>query len=390
MKDGIIKGNGNSRYLKSVADFLTQYPTYEAFAAALTAGTLPVDLNGINEDGWQQIGDFLGKASLLQDMACDLMGISRLSVPNDAFVKLALGPGKYGYRITVKTPSGTLLPGITVVGVDAINGDACVTDENGVAVGVSASQTVTLSVDSGFYDLETASQEVVSTGTLTDVVITLQAKTPEATFDTSVSDLEFSPDVTEIDFCAVGAGGGGVGKGQGPGGGGGYVKNLLNHVVSHDKKYSIEIGAEGEGNFVETANDGGTTKILLGGEEILSAPGGKGGYSNYGTTKGGTGNGNGGDSTSVNGTAGSGYKFGDPSLGIAGGGGGGAGQKNSQASGYYGQGGAPYGGRGGQGDFAGENGKGPGGGGGGGGRSTGGGGQYGGDGGRGIVYVRWR
>ena len=39
MKDGIIKGNGNSRYLKSVADFLTQYPTYEDFSNALSDGT---------------------------------------------------------------------------------------------------------------------------------------------------------------------------------------------------------------------------------------------------------------------------------------------------------------------------------------------------------------
>lgn len=38
MQDGIMKGTGNSRYLKSIADFLTQYPTYQEFAAALAAG----------------------------------------------------------------------------------------------------------------------------------------------------------------------------------------------------------------------------------------------------------------------------------------------------------------------------------------------------------------
>lgn len=81
MKDGIIKGNGNSRYLKSVADFLTQYPTYEAFAAALTAGTLPVDLNGINEDGWQQIGDALCTETLLRDFAADKYGMDHGVVP---------------------------------------------------------------------------------------------------------------------------------------------------------------------------------------------------------------------------------------------------------------------------------------------------------------------
>lgn len=53
VQDGIIKGTGNSRYLKSVANFLSLYPNYEAFAAALIAGELPIDLNGINEAGWQ-------------------------------------------------------------------------------------------------------------------------------------------------------------------------------------------------------------------------------------------------------------------------------------------------------------------------------------------------
>jgi hypothetical protein len=64
MKDGIIKGTGNSRYLKSA---LTGINTWEDFRAALLAGTLPIDLNGINEDGWQQIGTALNKAFFLND-----------------------------------------------------------------------------------------------------------------------------------------------------------------------------------------------------------------------------------------------------------------------------------------------------------------------------------
>lgn len=67
MQDAIIKGNGNSRYLKSVASFLTLYPTYEDFAQALIAGTLPIDLNGINAAGWTQQGTALNKGSLLSD-----------------------------------------------------------------------------------------------------------------------------------------------------------------------------------------------------------------------------------------------------------------------------------------------------------------------------------
>src|SRR5574344_1572882 len=63
MKDGIIKGTGNSRYLKGAG-----WPaTYAEFKSMAEAGTLPFDLNGINAAGWQQIGDALNKASLLDD-----------------------------------------------------------------------------------------------------------------------------------------------------------------------------------------------------------------------------------------------------------------------------------------------------------------------------------
>ena len=67
MRDGITTKSGNSRYLKSVENFLSLYPNYEAFANALIAGTLPIDLNGINLAGWQQLGTELSKANLLSD-----------------------------------------------------------------------------------------------------------------------------------------------------------------------------------------------------------------------------------------------------------------------------------------------------------------------------------
>lgn len=75
MQDGIIKGTGNSRFLKSVPDFLRQYPTYESFVAALAAGTLPVDFNGINETGWKQLGTALNKGNLLSDETAAMLGL---------------------------------------------------------------------------------------------------------------------------------------------------------------------------------------------------------------------------------------------------------------------------------------------------------------------------
>ena len=68
MRDGILKGTGNSRYLKTVQNALALYPTYEAFMAAFAAGTLPVDLNGINPAGWELVGTALNKGTLLHDL----------------------------------------------------------------------------------------------------------------------------------------------------------------------------------------------------------------------------------------------------------------------------------------------------------------------------------
>lgn len=84
MKDGIIKGTGNSRFLKSVENFKTLYPTYDAFITALVAGTLPVDLNGINAEGWEQIGDALGKYSLLKDATAEALGLGSAALPDNA------------------------------------------------------------------------------------------------------------------------------------------------------------------------------------------------------------------------------------------------------------------------------------------------------------------
>ena len=104
MQDGIIKGTGNSRYLKSIADFLTQYPTYNDFAAALAAGTLPIDLNGINETGWDQLGTALNKANLLSDETAQIISFPSSipehmpaisDIPNPSWTCCAYGAGKF-------------------------------------------------------------------------------------------------------------------------------------------------------------------------------------------------------------------------------------------------------------------------------------------------------
>lgn len=89
MQNGIIKGNGASRYLKTIPNASTLYPTYEDFILALTQGTFTIDFNGINESGWSQIGTELNKANLLSDETCALLELDTTeSVPDDALQSL--------------------------------------------------------------------------------------------------------------------------------------------------------------------------------------------------------------------------------------------------------------------------------------------------------------
>lgn len=88
MQDGVIKGTGNSWNLKSVPNFLTLYPTYEAFVQALVAGTLPIDLNGMNSAGWSRMGTALNKANLLKDATAALYGLPATAVPDNVLAAI--------------------------------------------------------------------------------------------------------------------------------------------------------------------------------------------------------------------------------------------------------------------------------------------------------------
>lgn len=107
MKDSIIKNTGNSRYLKSAISAAT---TWEQFRAALIAGTLPIDLNGINTAGWQQVGDALNKSNLLSDATVAALNAFLTSAlpanpkVTDALKSLAtVGLGKIAYGSYIGT-----------------------------------------------------------------------------------------------------------------------------------------------------------------------------------------------------------------------------------------------------------------------------------------------
>lgn len=98
MTDGVPKQTGNSRYLKSAID---SDITFDQFRDMLRNGTLPIDLNGINPDGWAELGTPLNKASLLSDEPLKRIGLATSSVPTDMFNVLSKVGDLHVWRRTV-------------------------------------------------------------------------------------------------------------------------------------------------------------------------------------------------------------------------------------------------------------------------------------------------
>lgn len=73
MKDNILTGTGNSRYLKTS---LPAGTTWNEALVMLRNGNFPIDLNGINEDGFTQIGTPLDKANMLTDALAESVGLN--------------------------------------------------------------------------------------------------------------------------------------------------------------------------------------------------------------------------------------------------------------------------------------------------------------------------
>lgn len=119
MKDTIIKGSGNSRMMASVPNFLTLFPSYEAFGRALINGELPIDLGPLNAAGLEQRGDDLNKATLLKDATAALYGKSASAVPDDILAAIRLlittaqntaNSAQSLGRASVKAQTGTVTP----------------------------------------------------------------------------------------------------------------------------------------------------------------------------------------------------------------------------------------------------------------------------------------
>lgn len=98
MKDSILKGAGNSRFLKSAVPAGTSWADA---LAMLQAGTFPVDFNGINTEGFQQIGTPLNKANLLKDATAAQIGLPPSTTPDGMFQALGNTGELHVWRKTV-------------------------------------------------------------------------------------------------------------------------------------------------------------------------------------------------------------------------------------------------------------------------------------------------
>lgn len=85
MIDSVLKGTGNSRFLKSAVPAGTSWADA---LAMLQAGTFPIDFNGINTDGFQQVGTPLNKANLLKDATAAQIGLPPSTTPDGMFQAL--------------------------------------------------------------------------------------------------------------------------------------------------------------------------------------------------------------------------------------------------------------------------------------------------------------
>ena len=102
MIDSVLNGTGNSRFLKSAVPAGTSWADA---LAMLQAGTFPIDFNGINTEGFQQVGTPLNKANLLKDATAAQIGLPPTTTPDGMFQALGNTGEMHVWKKTVVNAS---------------------------------------------------------------------------------------------------------------------------------------------------------------------------------------------------------------------------------------------------------------------------------------------
>lgn len=147
MIDSVLKGTGNSRFLKSAVPAGTSWADA---LAMLQAGTFPIDFNGINTDGFQQVGTPLNKANLLKDATAAQIGLPPSTTPDGMFQALGNTGELHVWRKTVTSGTGTYSLGAVQEGLHYIKwannsatSDSSGTFEYGSEIAVNNDGTIT-------------------------------------------------------------------------------------------------------------------------------------------------------------------------------------------------------------------------------------------------------
>lgn len=219
----------------------------------------------ILREDFNQAAQTLDEKIGLTEEVCAILDLPEEATPADALLKLALGPGRYAYILTVVYPDGTPVVNRTVSGVKDVYGNTPVTNENGRAVAIAEAEDITVSVESEYLDLKPIeNQKIEAAGFVTHKNLCLEKNTGDYLLVTASKTYELSPYVRSMDVTAVGGGGGSAGSqlsGGGniygdSGGGGGYAVHALDYDVRAHKKIKVEIGAGGAGGKSGYLSDG--------------------------------------------------------------------------------------------------------------------------------------
>ena len=224
----------------------------------------------------------------LSDYTRDLMGLGSGAGPDEAFLVLFIGVGKMAYKVTVKTPDGRPVEGSTVSGLTAITNRNLVTNNKGQTMGISTSSTVTIYASSPYFDCERGSTTVTSTGTVTNVEITLPYTETDTvlTLRSLKSGIIYRSTIKSVNITEVGGGSPGetitlASNGSSDAGNGGAGGNIATTKLQIQAGDSLSIGVSGSGN-----NNPGTVKknnSVISWSNVTYQGGGNGGYAKYTT-----------------------------------------------------------------------------------------------------------
>lgn len=164
MIDSVLKGNGNSRFLKSAVPAGTSWTDA---LAMLQAGTFPIDFNGINTEGFQQVGTPLNKANLLKDATAAQIGLPPSTTPDGMFRALGNTGELHVWRKTVVTKEPIPeVPGSYTLGSAAITNLARMVSNgyNGYAANILVSKEIKVNLDGSVELVSPTSRQMTVAG----------------------------------------------------------------------------------------------------------------------------------------------------------------------------------------------------------------------------------